>query len=203
MSSSSYFSEPVNSINNVWFIGDEFLERTFGKYFQSPTFENGYMRENYSSTIFAGLEKWNKSYLGRVCNALVKGINNHKCVLPKYIILVTDNELIKAVNYTGYAYNNVYIRVLQWFARQCDKIIKAAREHLLYKVKRRFEPQIISIAVPKHHGLYDNARRIQMNEAMMQVSEEFQDIKILKPIKGWDQSDIELISSSCCNYTES
>ena len=113
-------------MNSIWFLGDDFLEKTYGKYFQGPNFDNGFIRGNYTST---GLEKWNRSYLGRIKNALVKGINDNQCILPRYIIVVMDNELIEAIRYVGYGYKDVYVCMLEWFARQCDRVLRSAKDY--------------------------------------------------------------------------
>ena len=36
---------------------------------------------------------------------------------------------------------------------------------------------------------------------MREVAENFNDIKVLKPIKGWDSEELDLISTSGSNYT--
>ena len=158
--------------------------------------ESCFTKQQFKSKMFAGLEKWNKSYISRVRNALVKATTDNNGILPQYIILVLDNEMINTVSYRGFGFSDIITRIYKWLAVQIDRIVSGAKDMLSAKAKRKFEPHILWMAIPEHNDLVDNYKRCRVNEITEQVLESFQDMKILKPIKRWNIAEKELISSS-------
>ena len=172
-------------MNSLWFVGDGFLEKSFGRYFQSNSnLDGGHIRNFYESKAFAGYEKCNRSYIGQVHNSLVTAINENSAMLPRYIVVTLDTEMINASNYSGFGFTEVIKRLFKWLANQIDRIIRATKEIVPQKSKRKFEPQILWIGIPEHRDLTDNYRRRCTNDIIAEVLEEFQDMKLLKPIKN-------------------
>ena len=196
-----FLVEPIKAVNSIWFIGDEFLEKSFGKFLQNPSMENCYIRNNFVISAYTGYEKWNRSYVSRVRNCFVKAVNDNEAILPKYVILVLDNELVKEIKYEGFAYPQIYERLVKWLACQMDRAIRSTKDFLGNKSKRHFEPQVIWIEAPEHEKLYDVSKRWQYNKIIKEVSADHQEMKTLKPLKGWSYSDTELVSSSGNTYS--
>ena len=119
----------------MWFIGDEFLEKSFGKYFQTNiNIQNSYIKNFFESKALSGYEKWNRSYIGRISNAVVKAINDNNCLLPKYVILVLDNEMSKAVDHEiaksaelkAKDFQEILASQTAWLCTQIDRAIASA-----------------------------------------------------------------------------
>ena len=146
------------------------MEKSFGRYFQSSTnLESCYTRTNFESTAFAGFEKWNKSYVGRVRNALIKAINDNGCMMPKYIIMLLDNEMIKSVSYRGFGFSDIIHRIYSWLATQVDRAIRSVKDIIPAKSRRKYKLQVIWQAVPEHKNLADNYKRARTNEIIAEV----------------------------------
>ena len=163
--------------------------------------DNSYIRTNFAATAFTGYEKWNKSLIGWVRNCLVRGINDNNLALPRYVVVVLDNEIIKATDYEGFPYSVIYECQVEWLARQIGRVLDAAKDALLAKAKRRFEPQMIWMEAPQHAQLCDNFKRQRLNEIIKVMAEIYQEVHTLKPLKGWNPLDINLISTSRNSYS--
>ena len=168
----------------MWFVGDVFLEKSFGRFLQNPNMESSFIRSNYAITAFTGYEKWNKSYVARVRNSIVRGINDSKGVLPRYIVFVLDGELCESITFKGFGYTIILKRLVQWLCCQINRAIREIKDLLPSKSKRRFEPQIIWIEAPEHEEIVGNGRRIKFNSFLHEVCELYQEMTVSQNSKG-------------------
>ena len=180
----------------MWFIGDQFLTRTFQPYFmhwdekvQGFVLENfqvmGYMNSKFTCN--------DRSVLSRVRNCLVYGLNNNY-LLPKAIVLVIDNDIIKNVEFEGYGISVLLGKILQWLASEIVKLIAAYKDKMPEKAKKEFFPQILWIEPPLHKnfGKSENFRRKKFASCIQSVSKSFQMMTVLQLRKIWDYDDSNL-----------
>ena len=193
----------LKNTKGIWFVGDQFLIKSYGKYFQNKELKDQYVQSNFEAKMIAGYETWNKSYVGRVRNALIRGFNENG-TLPRYLVFILDNELIKAIQDDAddsSTFILIISKMLNWLTNQVERATAAMKDTLPSKSKRELEPQIIWIAAPVHADLSDNHCRKKFNEILKESIEKFKDMKVLKALRGWDYKDPELVSSSGNNYT--
>ena len=115
----------------------------------------------------------------RVRNALIKAINDNGCMMPRYIIMLLDNEMIKSVSYRGFAFSDIIHRIYSWLATQVDRAIRSVKDIIPAKCRRKYKLQVIWLAVPEHKNLADNYKRAQTNEIIAEVLEKYQDMKMV------------------------
>ena len=78
--------------------------------------------------------------LGRLCNALIYTLNcNAK--LPKYILLVLDDDLIRCVNFSKPGVSEIYGRDLLWLANELHDAIFTRKGDLPRKAKKYYIPK--------------------------------------------------------------
>ena len=102
--------------------------------------------------------------------------------MPRYIIMLLDNEMIKSVSYRGFALSDIIRRIYSWLAMQVDRAIRSVKDHckrIPAKCRRKYKPQVIWLAVPEHKNLADNYKRAQTNEITAEVLEKYQDMKMV------------------------
>ena len=99
------FAEYIKGYDKVWFMGDEFMTRSFEQYFKQQNHNEyaGYVRKyfevaNYSSSQYLSNDR---NCVSRIRNAVARGINEH-VLLPKYIVIVLDDDLIKYIGLKEY-----------------------------------------------------------------------------------------------------
>ena len=89
----------VRALDAIWFISDAFTTASMEPYFQSKSLEKfgcGYVRENYD-VVGKLLNKFishDPNLISRVRNLLIDAIQE-KVILPKYIVMVSDDDLIR------------------------------------------------------------------------------------------------------------
>ena len=131
--------EPIRRLNSIWFIGDDFLDSSFGKYFQLQV-HDGYVNTHYEVKAYSGYKRWNRSYVVRIRNCFAKAVNDNK-VLPRYVVVIIDNEIISSVGYDRFGVSEIYERLMNWLANELDKLINVARESLPKQSLRGYNPR--------------------------------------------------------------
>ena len=149
----------MKSINTVWFLGDELLINSYGKYFQSVDMDQSFIRSNFETKMAAGYKLWNKSYISRIRNSLARAITENGGILPQYIIVMLDNELIRLIKHDQYGISKIFGKTTEWLAREIQKLITSAKDMPPGRSVRKFEPQVIWLAAPQHRDLRDNYKR--------------------------------------------
>ena len=120
---------------------------------------------------------------------MIKAINDNDCILPRYIVFDLDNEIVTSIKYKGFSFSGIMRRAYSWLINKVDKAIRETKDLLPTKSKKKFEPQVIWVATPEHKALIDNFKRDRANEILSELLEKQQDMKMIRPIKGWDNSD--------------
>ena len=110
----------LKNTKGIWFVGDQFLTKSYGKYFQSEELKDQYVQSNFEAKMTAGYETWNKSYVGHVRNALIRGFNENG-TLPRYLVFISDNST---------AFILIVSKMLNWLTNQVIRATAAMRDTL-------------------------------------------------------------------------
>ena len=169
----------IEALKLVWILGDAFLReivptlRTIK--IQSKKNNNPlYLTDNYNvETLHA--DRWSniRSFLARLFNHLVTALNTPPYVLPRYILIIIDRDLITNAELYDYGVSRTLEDTLKWILINIDQTIETRKEDLVEKrpcaVSTTSEPRLVWINMIKHP---DNS----MNKQVYSLSRKFNEI---------------------------
>ena len=192
----------------MWILGDSFASASMEPYFKTKSLEKyggGYIRENFDV-----LGKLSNKYLSndpnlisRLHNQLVDAIHE-KVILPKYLVVVLDDDLIKFLNLEpreGVA--KAMGRVINEIMSDHRKLLQRQKEYLNKRSKKYMFPQIVWIEAPYHKnfGRTNNSLRKIYNQCLDKVASFNTDVTILELKKIWESDNSRLFIEESSRYT--
>ena len=195
----------AKAYETVWLVGDDFMTRHYGEHFlmsDNKTIKDCFTKQNYDVRAFMSNQftSNNRNVLSRIRNCFVKGVNDNY-LLPKYIFLILDNDIIKTVEFDKYGTSVLFGKLTEWLANEIHKIIKTAKENKPMMAKRDNYPEIVWIEPPLHKNFKDNLRRKKMGVAMGNATKLFAEMEVLQMRKIWDYDEGASYLSESCRYT--
>ena len=100
--------------------------------------------------------------------------------LPKYILLVMDNDLIKCINYTKPDAIDIYDACIWWLLGEYHDMISNRKEILPRKAKKYLYPQLFVVALPQHKYFVDNQAWHKMNKCIENLTMGHKEMKVLR-----------------------
>ena len=96
----SVFVEAPRDVNKIWVLGDQFIRSTFGKFFQtSEDLKTGFMQSEFSIKSIDGNKAYCSNLLACLVNSVVRTLTTD-VYMPKYIVVVLEDDLMRWVDYT-------------------------------------------------------------------------------------------------------
>ena len=137
------FSDDPKGIDTVWFIGDNFLAGSYRTHYKKCEKGDYFIKNNFDFKAFCG-SKYNDSNsncLSRLQITFVQAINKHS-LLPKFVIVLLDDDLIQYLNFSNQGKACMYGEWLQWLVEAYDVAIKAKLAFLPSKSKHPNQPML-------------------------------------------------------------
>ena len=167
------FSEAPKALDCVWIVGDSFLRDTYGKIFQTSTeLQSGYVKSHYEVKTVDGNDAYSSNLLASLVNSLIKRIER-EVILPNYIIIVFDDDIIRWCKFDEFGISEVYGRLTKWLAYQFDRAVKTQMDYLPEKSKKMSQPQFIWMGASNHRDLANNLLRKKFNDSLTSAVEIF------------------------------
>ena len=180
------------------------MAKSYAEHFQNAfhdkdvDFNMGYVKTRFDIFAFCNgsLSKdlKNRNVISRVRNNLVEAINL-QTILPKYLIIVLENDLIKAANHYTDGFTDIMNSWISWLANKFHRIISAHKEKLPTKARKFKYPHIFWIPAV-HHMSYSkstNHYRQCMNTCIHDETTRFREFTMLM-LHSWDPRDFSLIN---------
>ena len=141
----------VPAIDSLWIIGDEFIDRSFTEHLRHARSNNEwpYIIQNFDVFDFSTTRYLSslRNIIARLIGLLVNAICTHK-ILPKAIIFVPDDDIIRQINYDGHAKDKVFNDIVTYLVDQTHWLIMAYKEKLPKKSKHQHYHHILWITLP-------------------------------------------------------
>ena len=145
-----------------------------------------------------------KSYdtntVSRFRNAIAKAVREQK-ILPKILVIVPDDDLIKFMLRNGISTSKPMERILCWLMSQIDRILSTHKEFLPIKSKRPKEPMIIWVAPPYNVNFHDNILRQAFCKALERCAVSHDGTHTLQLKKIWNENETTLFLREDKKYT--
>ena len=141
----------------------------------------------------------NRNVIGRVRNCLVEAINEH-VLLPKFIIVILEDDLIRAVHHYSDGISNILSTLTKWMASEFHKLLSAHKESLPTKARKFKYPQVLWTAAVHNKSFSANANyyRKKFNTCLLSVAESFREMEVAM-LHTWDMHDRSLVSDCKIN----
>ena len=189
----SLFIDLTKSYDQIWIIGDEFLMKASGHLTKERleiSTDQFYIRMNYNVKVYAATSlDVIKNPLGKICNQLVKAVNEIY-LLPKIILVVTEDNIINHIGNTENGMvSETYGCISHWLVAEFNKIIDAKKEFLPHKAIRLTYPQFVWMAPAQHCDLQGNNLCYKMGMSMKKSLDIMPNHMLLFLKKVWDFND--------------
>ena len=161
----------MKAVNSIWFIGDNFAATSYCKHFllredNNPDDESpSYVKSQYEYIPFfnSHFNSATANMLVRLQNTFAQAINK-SAVLPKYILVILDDDLITYLDYpstTGAL--QLLGKWVEWLIQQFCDLLQKKLELLPQRAKR--DVCTYWSTVPTHHnfGFARNELRKKLN----------------------------------------
>ena len=178
----------------MWIIGDSFVGATGDHYFQRPgqTLQRPhYIKEQYDTSLSFNNKHYDPILLSRLRNVLAKLISD-KQLLPKAIILILDNDLIRYADHDKDGFNHIMTKYIIWLADAMVDLIDSYKEKLSTKSKKENYPKILWVESPLHTHFEDNHLRKKYNSCLQETLDNYQMVMPIRLKKEWNADDIRL-----------
>ena len=188
----------------MWVFGDNFGFNTYEKYYHQRSMEKYpyYAKERYDVSGFFNnsINSKDRSVLGRMRNLLTSALSDRP-LLPKLIILVPDDDLIRVIKAKSTYLEDTFTRVLRWLMKEYECIVLTHKEFMPVKSKRENVPFFIWIEAPFHTNFNDNERRRMFNNVLQEVAKSFDKVAVLSMKKIWEPEDPNLYLAESSRFT--
>ena len=131
--------------------------------------------------------------LSRLTNVLIHGINK-KDRLPKAIVIVLDNDLIRFANHDAWGITQILHDYIIWLADRFQEILKDYKDKLPLKSKRENYPKILWAESPLHDAFEDNHLRKQYNAMLHEILDDYTFVMPIRLKKEWDPKNANLFA---------
>ena len=144
----------------MWLIGDRFVRNTIRENFlKRRSADNLYCTNNFEITALYGGTNM-RSVMTCMVNCFINTINS-SLSLPKWLIIIPENDLLNDVQYTSTDVQSIYEKELDWIMTQHDMAITRYKGFLPQKSKKFNWPFIMWIVPTLHTGYSDfNLRKL-------------------------------------------
>ena len=127
-------NKPVVAVNNIWFIGDEFVNKIYHAYPAIKTEakladkEQPFVFEHFNIRSFTSKPTAvTRSVPAKILNCLIKALNeNNK--MPKLIVIIPDWDLLKFFNHNTYGVMELTNEVVTWMVNNMIWAIQLKKE---------------------------------------------------------------------------
>ena len=196
-----YLVDDVAASNTLWILGDNFTSRSYRTHFKlnNPSDYKHYIKEWYDYSAYCN-SRFTSSYenmLSHIQNALAAGLNNKinkNKPLPKYILVVLDDDLITFLNLNDSGVATLQGTWVEWLVKEFNSLIDGRMSQLPKKVKKH-EVFFYWISAPTH-SLFSkdrNALRIKFNLSLESVIRHQPNMRIIRLKELWDPKNMKLV----------
>ena len=185
-------------LDALWFIGDNFMAETYRKYFRKNEDHDWFVKENFEVTGFCSSKysDSNSNMLSRIINSYAYALNETKLFkLPKFIVVVLDDDLIQYLGFVGKGTTCCYGEWLEYIVKNMLDMTKIRLASLPKKAVKTGYPQLYFVVPPHHAQFTDNKARTRVASAMEVVCKEFTEVCIIRMKEIWNYGDKSLVDS--------
>ena len=162
--------------------------------------DNLYTTNSFEVTALHGGENL-RNTMTRMVNSLVSALNTMN-VLPKWLIVVPEDDLIKNLKFEEYGVSEAYGRIIDWIMVEHNKALTRMKGFLPHKTKKHQWPLILWI-IPTLHTNYDNFELRKKFARSLRIAANNNNVAVLPLRQVWKIYDKNVYSRSQQRYITS
>ena len=197
---------------SVWKIADEFGYQSFEDHFMKRNEQNsdqlGYLKENFNVKGYLNGKyiSSNPNLVSRLSNALISAINGKDdaliaTLLPKYIVVVPDDNMIKFLNHYNSGMSRALGKLIDRVMSDHEKAVNTYKDMLPFKAKKSDFPVFVWILAPTHDNFANNFERHKFNKCVENMAKFHERTFALHLKKVWDCTDTKLYIKESRRFT--
>ena len=185
----------MTGYDSLWFLGDNFMASTYRWSFKKNKNKEFYIKEYFEVFPFcqSKYENADTNMLNRLRNSLLQGINE-KSKLPKYIIVLLDDDLIEYLGYAGQGVSALLGDCVEWLCKEFTNLIDLAKSCLPTKASKTGYPQIYWVAPPHHANFDNNQARTKITNVLENVLVQYKDIRMIRMKEIWNYNNSNFVN---------
>ena len=182
-------------------IGDNFGFNSFQKYYHEQEKMERFMIKEFEVSGFNNDSKasYDINMISRFRNCFMGAITD-QAILPKYVVIVPDNDIIKFFKWKMETRKRrddnelvgAYECMLTWLMNQYSRLIMSQKDYLPKKAKKGDDPKFLWIEAPLNKNFKDNDYRMKFNTGLRKSAEYHTNNYTLALKKLWDEEDSSL-----------
>ena len=137
----------------------------------------------------------NTNILSRIENSFARALMENK-KLPKYVVVVLDNDLIEYLEYKEFGISGMYEHWLEYLAKNISKMIEDRKAALPLSAIRYEYPLVYWMALPHHKMFEDNAPRHKFNQTLESLMKVYSNMRVAKIKEVWNYENNHLTTAT-------
>ena len=139
-------------------IGDAFLDQMYHAFQELRTEARDghaampYIQDYYNVNKFTQNQlSSNKSVPARIVNSVIDALNMHSTKMPRILLIIPDQDLLKNINYFRFGISQVVGNCLNWIVSNIVKVVDARKDTIWRKKPGTLvasEPKVIWVKMP-------------------------------------------------------
>ena len=171
-------------------IADDFGSKSFSEHYFQQDHNNYYMTKNFEVSGFMSsrFDFLDLSILSRFRNSLVNAAKD-QTLLPHIVAIVPEDNILTCLMGKNDLRSFTWGKVIHWIMQKHTKVIESHKDKLPLKAKRKGEPYLVWIELPKHKNFRNNHLREKFNVCLRNMAKLNFKTSVLGLKKVWDESD--------------
>ena len=199
-------AEKFRGCEQLMIIGDTFVRKSAKQHLINSRREDLTCLKQFEVNVATGdtYDRNNPYFTGRICNSLIKLINN-SINMPKLVVLIVENDIINEVKCDGIGSSEHYIAYIENIIKDFKRVIEQFREILPISGQRNTWPKLLFLPATLHRNYSFNKYRERkvFNEVLSTISDHHKDtVWALKLMQVWNENDLSLYSKTEQRYTK-
>ena len=134
----------------------------------------------------------NTNILSRILNTLAAGINE-VFRLPKYLVVILDDDLIQYLNYDGYGCATCYGEWIEFLVEGFKDLFQDAKDKLPKKAVKDSFPWTYWVTAPRHKFFRNNSAHTKFNNTLEATIKSQPNMRLIKLKEIWDFENMNLV----------
>ena len=179
----------------ICFYGDNFMARSIRDALIRKEDGGLFTKKNFELQANCGsrFSETNQNMISRVVNSFAKGISSNK-KLPKYMVIVLDNDLIEYLGYTQFGVSGLLGEWIDYLAKTLDAYVTEKKAQLPSKPVKRDWPLVYWVQAPHHRWFTDNPLQSKFNNTLDATPKLYKNMHFVKIKNVWDYDDNMLVN---------
>ena len=141
-----------------------------------------------------------RDFMARLHNTFAGALND-KTRLPRAIIIVLDNDMIKYINLNGYGISMAYGKLFHYIFSEFNKMIATRKDQFPLKAMKEHTRELLWINPPFHSSFTNNSQCNKFTKAMDTMAAIYADNWSLQLKRIWDTQARDLYLDQAHYYS--